>query len=219
MQNTVIDSTLRMQRKWPGYHQLRSPLANGTYFSMFALLFPATYIQIQCKNTTCKHFEFHNPSTPLDQIPYEVQIRHSLKKSAKEDGGDGSLLCPAPNCKKAKESRPRDANRACTRAAPHCAACCREAGGCNLSSHRLANRDLTTAEANMQSGSSSGYFSVCTVEILNSKSFCRCWSGGVELVAFGAGQTGVCPPSERIVCKTIHSQSPGPRPATGKRQS
>ncbi|KAJ7511937.1 hypothetical protein B0H11DRAFT_1899433 [Mycena galericulata] len=109
----------------------------------------------------CDHFEFLNPPTPIEKVPYEVQMRYTLKKSAQTDG-DGSLLCPAAGCKKnVRENKPRDANTRCTRATPHCAPCCKDAGGCNLNTHRLAIRDLTTTEAEkmqsrgLPSGSSS----------------------------------------------------------------
>jgi hypothetical protein len=89
----------------------------------------------QCENSDCNHFLWHNPPTPLEKIPFNVQLRFSIKQSAKDDG-DGSIPCPGIGCLTAK-NEPRKANRGCTQSAgPHCNICCGKLGGCNLTGHR-----------------------------------------------------------------------------------
>lgn len=45
-----------------------------------------------------------------------------------------SLVCPTSKCRKG-DGTPRPANRQCKRLPPHCAQCCKLAGGCTLPGH------------------------------------------------------------------------------------
>ncbi|KAF4610236.1 hypothetical protein D9613_010388 [Agrocybe pediades] len=78
-----------------------------------------------CTNPTCGHFEWHNPPTPLDQIPEHVKERQA-------------------NCL-TMLNNPRKANRNCSRLA--CASCCKSLGGCTIVSHRVTYADITAGTA------------------------------------------------------------------------
>ncbi|KAK7041231.1 hypothetical protein R3P38DRAFT_2768595 [Favolaschia claudopus] len=79
-----------------------------------------------CKD--CNEFLWYNPPTALHLIPEDVQVRCTIKKSAKEDGdGDNSLFCPVDGCRTAAKNEPRKANKGCLRPIPHCSGCCKAA--------------------------------------------------------------------------------------------
>ncbi|KAF9543546.1 hypothetical protein CPC08DRAFT_770215 [Agrocybe pediades] len=48
-----------------------------------------------CTNPTCGHFEWHNPPTPLDQIPEHVKERFAHRQGAAEAE---FLACSQANC-------------------------------------------------------------------------------------------------------------------------
>ncbi|KAJ7222050.1 hypothetical protein C8J57DRAFT_1536441 [Mycena rebaudengoi] len=59
-----------------------------------------------CDNGDCNNWLWHNAPTELDHIPYEVQMRHTIKKSARDEGPlrrmclerrIGSALAPFPS--------------------------------------------------------------------------------------------------------------------------
>ncbi|KAK6972091.1 hypothetical protein R3P38DRAFT_3486759 [Favolaschia claudopus] len=88
----------------------------------------------------CNKFLWYNPPTALHLIPEDVQVRCTIKKSAKEDGdGDNSLFCPVDGCRTAAKNEPRKANKGCLRPIPHCSGCCKAAGGCALTAHRVSS--------------------------------------------------------------------------------
>ncbi|KAJ6563996.1 hypothetical protein B0H19DRAFT_1067599 [Mycena capillaripes] len=97
-----------------------------------------------CNNSDCSHWLWHNEPTELDRISYETQMRYTIKKSARDEGDNGSLPCPANGCRTAAKNEPRKANRECTRKVPQCSSCCKAAGGCGLPAHRLSGRNLTS---------------------------------------------------------------------------
>ncbi|KAK6981313.1 hypothetical protein R3P38DRAFT_3463920 [Favolaschia claudopus] len=81
---------------------------------------------LQCED--CNKCLWYNPPTALHLIPEDVQIRCTIKKSAKEDGdGDNSLFCPVDGCRTAAKNEPRKANKGCLRPIPHCSGCCKAA--------------------------------------------------------------------------------------------
>ncbi|KAJ7229373.1 hypothetical protein C8J57DRAFT_1251971 [Mycena rebaudengoi] len=100
-----------------------------------------------CDNGDCNNWLWHNAPTELDHIPYEVQMRHTIKKSARDEG-DVALLCPANGCRTAAKNVPRKANRECTRTVPQCSSCCKAAGGCGLNAHRPSGRNLASYARN-----------------------------------------------------------------------
>lgn len=91
---------------------------------------------MQCRD--CGHFVWHSPSTALEDIPADVQIRFALKKSVSEGTG-ASLLCSRTNCL-TNSNQPRRANKECERSPPQCSSCCKASGGCRV--HRLSDRDI-----------------------------------------------------------------------------
>ncbi|KAJ7273848.1 hypothetical protein C8J57DRAFT_1467017, partial [Mycena rebaudengoi] len=107
-----------------------------------------------CGHTKCGSFYWHNPPTAIGNIPENVSIRFTLKKSAEEVGT--SLLCDV-SCLTAENKR-RRADKECTRTIPKCAACCRAAGGCNTPSHRIKHRDVPASLLEQTQPSSSQKF-------------------------------------------------------------
>ncbi|KAJ6466098.1 hypothetical protein C8R47DRAFT_40723 [Mycena vitilis] len=71
-----------------------------------------------CENTDCDEWLWNNPPTPLDRIPYDVQLRFTVRKSAAEDSESG-ILCVAEGCRTRAKNEPRKANVACGRPFPH----------------------------------------------------------------------------------------------------
>ncbi|KAJ6457050.1 hypothetical protein C8R47DRAFT_173868 [Mycena vitilis] len=104
-----------------------------------------------CENTDCDEWLWNNPPTPLDRIPYDVQLRFTVRKSAAEDSESG-ILCVAEGCRTRAKNEPRKANVACGRPFPHCSGCCKRFGGCNLSTHRPdVQPNGTSGESSMSS--------------------------------------------------------------------
>ncbi|KAK6972263.1 hypothetical protein R3P38DRAFT_3485553 [Favolaschia claudopus] len=106
----------------------------------------------KCKMPGCLKFHWHNPPTAIANIPEDVQVRFTLRQSARDVGA--SLSCPEPNCLTAN-NQPRRANRECSRVPPRCANCCKAAGGCRAQSHRITTGGGST-QLVPQPGSSSG---------------------------------------------------------------
>ncbi|KAJ7254974.1 hypothetical protein B0H12DRAFT_1071088 [Mycena haematopus] len=100
-----------------------------------------------CPNAGCGYWLWHNPSTRLEQIPQDVQIRHALKASSVESGTP--LHCPEVNCMTA-DNKQRRANRECERVPPRCSGCCKQAGGCRA--HRLGGRDISQTQTTADTG-------------------------------------------------------------------
>ncbi|KAK6977415.1 hypothetical protein R3P38DRAFT_3473656 [Favolaschia claudopus] len=95
----------------------------------------------KCKMPGCLKFHWHNPPTAIANIPEDVQVRFTLRQSARDVGA--SLSCPEPNCLTAN-NQPRRANRECSRVPPRCANCCKAVGGCRAQSHRIAASGSST---------------------------------------------------------------------------
>ncbi|KAK7026327.1 hypothetical protein R3P38DRAFT_2529558 [Favolaschia claudopus] len=95
----------------------------------------------KCKMPGCLKFHWHNPPTAIANIPEDVQVRFTLRQSARDVGVP--LSCPEPNCLTAN-NQPRRANRECSRVPPRCANCCKAVGGCRAQSHRIATSGGST---------------------------------------------------------------------------
>lgn len=132
---------LRRQRKCGD--ELGTVVSSGMCFVFHLLCFSSIIlICIQCYD--CKEFIWHTPSTPLNNIPTDVQISFAMRQSASvaAEGSASAVLCAGNNCLTSTNQR-RRANKECDRSLPHCSACCKGLGGCRV--HRLSQRDIPLA--------------------------------------------------------------------------
>ncbi|KIM42533.1 hypothetical protein M413DRAFT_408415 [Hebeloma cylindrosporum] len=90
----------------------------------------------------CGEYLWHNDPTNANDIPEEIQLRFSLRKSA--DESNVHILCQVPNCRSAS-GQPRQANKHCERAPQQCASCCKTAGGCRK--HKITGATTLTSMA------------------------------------------------------------------------
>ncbi|KAJ7500717.1 hypothetical protein B0H11DRAFT_2225116 [Mycena galericulata] len=94
--------------------------------------------------SACTYYLWHDPPTPLELTPDDVQVRFAAKASlaeAQQVNSKAAISCAAPNCRDSK-GEPRRANIQCERTPFWCATCCKASGGCR--SHRPAARDVST---------------------------------------------------------------------------
>ncbi|KAF4577395.1 hypothetical protein EYR40_009248 [Pleurotus pulmonarius] len=92
----------------------------------------------------CDYHYWHDPPTPLENVPEDVLIRHAMKRSLADLAPDDPLRtqgleCASPNCR-TSGGRNRKANRLCSNIPQLCASCCRVKGGACI-----AHRDNPSA--------------------------------------------------------------------------
>ncbi|KAF4607632.1 hypothetical protein EYR38_001705 [Pleurotus pulmonarius] len=78
------------------------------------------------------------PPTPLEAIPEDVQVAHTIRHSRSHSSAATTIVypCKSDGCRGTKPGTKRRGNKLCAR--KYCGDCCKAAGGCHLSSHRTA---------------------------------------------------------------------------------